>query len=57
MNLVDALSSNSRARSVVELSLEACFQREHTSVFKAIANFDPQVMTKSLAGTQFSGFV
>ena len=49
MNLVDALSSNSRARSVVELSLEACFQREHTSVFKAIANFDPQAMTKSLA--------
>ena len=49
MNLVDALSSNSRARSVVELSLEACFQREHTSVFKAIADFDPQVMTKSLA--------
>jgi hypothetical protein len=49
MNLVDALCSNRRARSVVELSLEACFQREHTSVFKAIAAFEPQVMTQSLA--------
>jgi hypothetical protein len=36
MDLLDALSSNSQARSVVELSLEACFRREHTSVFKAI---------------------
>jgi hypothetical protein len=49
MNVVDALSSNTRARSVVELSLEACFEREYTSVFKAIADFDPQAMTKSLA--------
>lgn len=49
MNLVDALSSNTRARSVVELSLEACFQREHTSLFKAIAAFAPQEMAKSLA--------
>ena len=49
MNLVDALCSNTRARSVVELSLEACFQREHTSLFKAIAAFAPQEMTKSLA--------
>lgn len=49
MNLVDALSSNTRARSVVELSLAACFPREHTSVFKAIADFDPNEMSKSLA--------
>jgi len=49
MDLLDALSSNSRARSVVELSLETCFQREHTSVFKAIAAYAPQEMSKSLA--------
>jgi len=49
MDLLDALSSNSQARSVVELSLEACFQREHTSVFKAIAAYRPEWMNKSLA--------
>jgi hypothetical protein len=49
MDLLDALSSNSRARSVVELSLEACFRREHTSVFKAIAAYCPEWMSKSLA--------
>ncbi len=49
MNLVDALSSNTRARSVVELSLEACFQREYPSLFKAIADMDAQEMKKSLA--------
>lgn len=49
MDLVDALSSNSRARSVVELSLEPCFRREHTSVFKAIAAYHPEWMSKSLA--------
>jgi len=49
MDLLDALSSNSRARSVVELSLESCFQREHTSVFKAIAAYAPKEMSKSLA--------
>jgi hypothetical protein len=49
MNLVDALSSNTRARSVVELSLEACFQRDYSSLFKAIADFDPDQVEKSLA--------
>lgn len=49
MDLLDALSSNNRARSVVELSLEACFRREHTSVFKAIAAYRPEWMSKSLA--------
>jgi hypothetical protein len=48
MDLLDALSSNSRARSVVELSLEGCFRREHTSVFKAIAAYHPEWMRKSL---------
>jgi hypothetical protein len=49
MDLLDALSSQSRARSVVELSLEACFRREHTSVFKAIASYFPKWTKKSLA--------
>jgi hypothetical protein len=49
MDLLDALSSNSQARSVVELSLEACFRREHTSVFKAITAYRPEWMRKSLA--------
>lgn len=49
MDLLDALSSQGRARSVVELSLEACFRREHTSVFKAIASYSPKWMSKSLA--------
>ncbi len=49
MDLLDALSSNSQARSIVELSLEACFQREHTSVFKAINAYRPEWMKKNLA--------
>jgi hypothetical protein len=49
MDLLDALSSNSQAHSVVELSLEACFRREHTSVFKAITAYHPEWMSKSLA--------
>ena len=49
MDLLDALSSQSRAQSVVELSLENCFRREHTSVFKAIASYAPNWMNKSLA--------
>ncbi|MCP4205987.1 MAG: transposase [Shimia sp.] len=39
MDLLDALSSQTTARSVVELSLEACFQREYSSLYKAIAGF------------------
>jgi len=48
-DLVDALSGNTRAKSVVELSLEACFRRDHTSLFKAIAAYRPEQATKSLA--------
>jgi hypothetical protein len=49
MDLLDALSSNTQARSVVELSLEACFRRKHTSVFKTITAYQPAWMSKSLA--------
>jgi len=37
--LVDALSSNTSAKSVVELSLNPCFGHQFTSVYDAIDNF------------------
>jgi hypothetical protein len=39
MDLVDALCSQTAARSVVELSLEACFRRTYSSVYAAIDAF------------------
>ena len=39
MELLDALASQTHARSVAELSLEAMFPREYSSVYKAIAHF------------------
>ena len=48
-DLVDALSSNTRAKSVVELSLEPCFRRDHTSLFKAIAAYQSEPASKSIA--------
>ncbi len=39
MELLDALASQTHARSVAELSLEAVFRREYSSVYKAIACF------------------
>lgn len=38
MNLVDALSSDTMARSVVELSLNQAFRYEYSSVYDAIGN-------------------
>lgn len=49
MDLVDALSSNTQARSVVELSLSTCFRRDYTSLFKAISEYQPEKATKTLA--------
>jgi hypothetical protein len=37
MNLVDALSSNTSAKTVVELTLNPQFQRTHTALNKALA--------------------
>lgn len=37
MELVDALSSNQSARSVVELSLAPCSRREYSALYKSIA--------------------
>jgi len=49
MDLVDALSGNSQARSVVELSLNSCFRRDYTSLFKAVANYEPKEAKKNMA--------
>ncbi len=39
LELIDALASNSHARSVVELSLSPLFRREYSSVYDAIEHF------------------
>jgi len=39
MDLIDALSSNTNARSVVELSLHPLFRRGHASVYAVISTF------------------
>lgn len=39
LDLVDAVASNTLARSVIELSLSPLFQREHSSLADAIDNF------------------
>ncbi len=39
MDLIDALCSQTTARSVAELSLEACFHRTYSSVYAAIDRF------------------
>jgi len=36
MDLLDALSSNDRARSPVELSLNPCFRRQHSALYRAV---------------------
>jgi len=44
MELIDALSGNKDAGSVVQLSLEPAFRRGYASISNAISNFnvDPQ---------------
>ena len=43
IELIDALSSNLQALSVVELSLNPLFQRNYNSLYKAIQEFLPDV--------------
>lgn len=38
MNAVDALSSNTTARSVVEITLNPAFERGYSALFKGIAS-------------------
>ena len=49
IDLVDAISSNSQARSVVELSINTCFRRDYTSLFKAVADYEPKEAKGNLA--------
>ena len=49
MDLVDSLSSNTHSHSVVELSLNTCFRRGYSSLFKAIADYQPEEAKKNLA--------
>src|SRR5262245_25000647 len=44
LELVDAVCSNLRAQSVVELSQNGCFRRSYTSLFKAIEAWTPEKM-------------
>ena len=39
MDLVDALSSAQGVRSVVELSLQPCFRRGYSALFKGVAAY------------------
>jgi len=42
MELVDALCSQTNAKSVVELSLENCYRRSYSTIFKAMATYKPR---------------
>jgi hypothetical protein len=42
MDLLDAICSQTNAKSVVELSLESCYQRSYSTIFKAIAKYKPK---------------
>jgi hypothetical protein len=39
IELLDALSSNTNAKSVVELSLNPCFRRNYKSIYDSIQHF------------------
>jgi len=49
MDLVDALSSNTQARSVVELSLNPCFRRDYNSLFKSLDEYQSAWVHRNLA--------
>ena len=49
MDLVDALSSNTQAHSVVELSLNPCFRRDYNSLFKSLHEYQSYWVHQNLA--------
>lgn len=49
MDLLDAISSNTSAQTVVELSLNAAFRREYSALFTALDEWEPDKAAKSLA--------
>jgi hypothetical protein len=55
MELVDAISSNSDAKSVVEFSLTSCFRRSYSALFKAIDEMElPKMMLPYLVAPNLS---
>jgi len=42
MDLLDALCSQTKSRSVVELSLQNCFRRSYSAIFKAMNEYRPK---------------
>ena len=49
MDLLDALSSNTSAQSVVELSLNPVFRRDYSALFTALDEWEPAKADKNLA--------
>jgi len=49
MDLLDALSSNTTAQTVVELSLSPFFRRDYSALFTALDEWQPEQADKSLA--------
>src|SRR3972149_4831267 len=49
MDLLDALSSNTSAQSVVELSLNPVFRRDYSALFTALDEWEPAQADKNLA--------
>lgn len=49
MELVDALSSNNSAKTVVELSLNTAFRRDYSALFTALDEWEPEKANKNLA--------
>jgi hypothetical protein len=49
MDLLDALSSNTAAHSVVELSLNPVFRRDYSALFTALDEWEPDQADKNLA--------
>ena len=51
LELIDALASTTTARSVAELSLEACFLRQYSSLYAAIDQFFQAAKARQAADT------
>lgn len=49
MDLLDALSSNTSAQTVVELSLNCAFRRDYSALFTALDEWEPGKAAKNLA--------
>jgi hypothetical protein len=48
MDLLDALSSNTSAQTVVELSLNSAFRRDYSALFTALDEWEPEKAGKTL---------